>query len=451
MDVRVEEAGPCKKRITIEVPPEEVKSKFDESYENLRKNLELPGFRRGHVPRSLMERRFGEDVAKDVRRDLLQETYQKAVSDNDLEVVGTPDFKEDELQELTPEQPFTYTLDVEVKPVFDLPDYSQLRLEKPPVEPTEAELQHRVNLYRHRMATFETKEGPAEAEDLLDMDLEMRVGDEVILKRQHYRREAGAHHILGLRIENLASELTGAAAGDEKTFTVAIPEDFPLKQHRGKDCSMSLKINEVRRLVLPEPTDEWAQEMGFDSLDELKDEFRTQVRRIKEEGARESLKRQIRDQLAEMVHMEMPEDLVNRVLEQDRARMRMWLEQQAQQDDELKEHLEEEIAKATAEAEKEGVRNVKLYFILDEIAKREKVLVTEDELRARSDQLAAAYRADADVFWESISSDGRLASLRRDMTDEKVFDLLISKATVSEAAPAEEEAEKTQEEGKATE
>jgi len=436
MDARVEEVGPCKKRITVQIPADEVKTKFDEGYENLRKGLDLPGFRRGHVPRTLLERRFGEDVAKDVRRDLLQESYDKVIDENDLDVVGAPDFKEDELQDLSIEQSFSYTLDVEVKPVFDLPDYSALKLQKTATEPTPLEINERLDHYLQRMATYETKEGPAASEDLLNSEAELRTGDEVIWKREQYSVKADDERLLGIKIENLSAELTGCVAGDEKSFNVTLPDDFPIERYRGKDATVVLKVKEVRKFHLPEATDEWAAELGFDSLDELNEELSTQIRRSKEAASREGMKRQIRDQLAETVEMEMPENLIKRVLDEERERVKMRLEERAQQDEELRARLDEEIEKETAEAEKESVKNVKLYFIMGAIAKRETVLVTEDELRARSDQMAGLYRMDADAFWDTISSGGRLETLRRDMVDDKVFDLLISKASVTDAPPA---------------
>jgi len=446
MEAHVEEVGPCKRKITVQVPAKDVTGKFDENYENLRKSLELPGFRRGHVPRRLMERRFGDDVAKDVRRILLDETFEKAVGDNELEVVGRPDFQEEDLAEAIVDQPFSYTVTVEIKPEFDLPDYAQLALKKPSVEPTEKELQSRIEFYRHRMATLETIDDAATTEDMITADIDFRVADETIWKRENISLAVSHDDVAGVTIEKLSEELTGAKSGDAKTFKTTLPDTFHIEEHRGKEVKVAIEVKEVKRPVLPEPTDEWAADMGFDSLDELKDELNNQITRTKESDARQKMRTQIRDQLAEAVLMDLPEDLMKRVAEDNDRRRRMYMEYEGVSEEEIEKKMTEEVEKTAEDA----VKNVKLYFIFDAIAEEETILVTEDELHARVDQLAANYSVEAERFREMMESEGQLDSVRRDMLDEKIIDFLISKANVEEAAPTEEQ-EAPQEPAKATE
>jgi len=446
MQAQVEEVGPCKKKITVEVPAEDVTGKFDENYENLRKSLELPGFRRGHVPRRLMERRFGEDVARDVRRALLDESFEKAVNENKLEVIGRPDFNEEDLAEVAVDQPFSYTVTVEVKPTFELPDYTKLSLKKPSVEPTEKELQSRIDFYRHRMATLEVVEDGAGVEDVITADASFRVDDEVIWKRENISLAVRSNEVAGVTVEKLSEELTGAKSGDSKTFETILPDTFLLEEHRGKEVKVAIEVKEVKRPVLPEPTDEWAEDMGFDTLDELKEELNKQIRRVKELDAREKMRTQIRDQLAEAVRMDLPEDLMKRVAEDNNRRRRMLMRYEGMEEEEIEKKMAE-LAEKTAEETEKGV---KLYFIFDAIAAQETIFVTEEELRARVDQLAADYNVESERFREMMESEGQLDSLRRDMLDEKIIDFLISKANVEEAAPAHEQ-EAPQEPAKATE
>jgi trigger factor len=450
MEAHVEDVGPCKRKITVQVPAENVTEKFDENYENLRKNIDLPGFRRGHVPRRLLERRFADDVAKEVRQAILEESYEKAVSDNELEVVGLPDFDEEKFDQPAIDHAFNYSVVVEVKPAFDIPDYTRLALQKAPVQPTEKELQSRIDYYRHQMATNEVVEDGALKDDQITVEIRFEADGEVIWKREEAVLSVGRDEILGVAIEGLTDELTGVKTGDAKTFEAALPDTFPLEDHRGKNVKIPIEVKEVRRPVLPDATDQWAEEIGFDSLGELKEELGNQITRLKESEAREGLKRQIRDQLAGAVAMDLPEDLMKRVIEDNDKRLRSFLTYQRLEEEEIEKRMAEQAEEGGEVAEK----NVKLHFIFDAIAKKETILVTEDELRARADQLASNYDVEPDKFWETLNSEKRLDSIRRDILDEKIVDLLIEKAIVEEAPPEEDATERAQdapEEGKTTE
>ena len=294
-------------------------------------------------------------------------------------------------------------------------------------------------------------DGAAEKDDELTASIEFKGDDEVIWKRESMPLLVGRDEVLGVKVETLPEELTGAKVDDVKTIEATLPDTFPIEEHRGKDVSMVIEVKEVKRPDLPEATDEWASDMGFDSLDELKEELNKQISKTKEQEAREGMKRQIRDQLAAMVPMDLPEDLVTRVAKENVERRRMLLAYQGLSEEEVEEKMGEQDDESSEDTEK----NVKLYFIFDQVATEEKIFVTEDELRVRTDQLAANYSVEPDRYWEIMDSEGRLDSLRKDMLDEKIVDLLISKASVKEAAPAEqkpdEDSEKAPEEGKTAE
>jgi len=455
MQSKVEQVGPCKRKLNVEVPAEDVKSKLDENYENLRKNVDLPGFRKGHVPRSLLERRFGEDVANEVRQTLLDESYNEAIEEHKLEVVGRPQFP-DELPSISIDTPFSYTVTLEVKPEFELPGYSRLKLKNQPVEPTDEDIKSRIDYYRHRMASFEVVEGEAGKEDMIVADVHFKVGDEIVMKRENLPVAIISEQVAGVPFENLADALTGAKAGETRNVETTFPEDYHMEEHRGKQAEVSFEIREVKRLVLPEVTDEWVKDMGFDSLDEFNEELRNQIRRIKERSAREDMQVQIRDQLADMVDMTLPEDLAAEIKKDNDTRQRMILRHEGLSEEEIEARMKEK----TGESEETNAKNIKLYFIFDAIAKKEKLFVTEDELGARIDQLAVNYGMEAEQFKKLMESDGRIDTLRKEMVDEKILDLLIEKAEVEEVPPGEpmhpageetENAEEAKEEGNPTE
>jgi len=433
MQSKVEQVGPCKRKLNIEVPAEDVKNKLDENYENLRKGIELPGFRKGHVPRSLLERRFGEDVANEVRQTLLDETYNEAIEEHKLDVVGKPQFP-DEIPSISVDQPFSYTVTLEVKPEFELPDYSRLKLKKQPVEPTEEEIKSRVDYYRHRTASFEVVEGEAGKEDMIVADVHFKVGDDIVIKRENLPIAIASEHVAGVPFENLADALTGAKAGETRKVETVFPEEYHMEEHRGKQTEVSFDIREVKRLVLPEVTDDWVKDMGFDSLDEFNEELRNQIRRTKERAAKDNMQVQIRDQLADMVDMTLPEDMASEIKKQNDTRQRMILQHQGLSEAEIEDRMNQEAQ----QSEETNTKNIKLYFIFDAIARQEKLFVTEDELKARIDQLAVNYGVEAEQLVKLMESDGRIDTMRKEMVDERIVDLLIEKAEVEEAQPEAE-------------
>jgi len=445
MDAQVEAVGSCKRKISVQIPVEDVKKKFEENYENLRKNLELPGFRRGHVPRRLIEKRFANDVIKDVRQTLVDESYKKAVEDNGLQVIGAPDFG-GELPAITADEPYSFTVDVEVRPAFELPDYSLLSLKKPSAEPSEQEVAGRVDQYRHRMATLQTVDAAAQKDDVLIADLDVRTGEESVLKRENLSLPVAAQHIEAIKVENLSDALAGAKAGDVKTLNTIAPDDYFMEQHRGKPLTLTLSVKEVKRPVVPEGNDAWAKEMGFDSLDEFKQEIAKQIRRIKESEGRQVLRTQIRDQIAQLVQMDLPEKVTQVVSEDNAKRRRLLLQYHGVPAEEIEDRMKEQAL----ESEEMVKKDLKLHFIFEDIAEQEVIFVTEDELHARVDQIAANYGAPPEKLWERMSREGQIDSLRKEMVDEKVIDLLISKAKVEEL-PAGAPDQPAQEEGKKTE
>ena len=446
MDAQVETLGTCKRKIAVQVPVEEVKKKFEENYENLRKNLELPGFRRGRVPRRLIEKRFGDDVAKDVRQALVEQSYEEAVKKNELRVVGQPDFGEEQ-PPIKADQPFSYTAMVEVRPTFELPDYSKISLKKPSVEPADEELNNRIDFYRHRMATVENVETGAEKTDYVIGEIDVRAGEQSILKREKVTFQIERNVIEGIKVDNLAEQCVGLKAGDVKTLEVTLPDTFHIEEQRGKPATLVVTAKDVKREILPEANDAWAKEMGFDSLDEFRQEIKKQITRTKESEAREHLRMQIRDALAELVPMELPENITKRVSEDNTKRNRLLLQYHGLTEREIEEKMKEQVQESEVTAQK----NLKLYFIFDEIATKETIFVTEDELHARADQMAANYGVEPERLWERMDKEGQLDDLRKEMVDEKIVDFLITKARVEQEPPAAPAAPAAHEEGKLAE
>ena len=200
MQVQVEDVGPCKKLLRIEIPAERVTQQLEEAYKQLSDTVVVPGFRKGHAPRRLMERKFGKQVNDDARGVLMSESFETAVKDNNLRPIGQPKF--DEEIEILPGEPLAFEVTVEVQPEFEIEGYSDLHLEKPATEPTPEEMEERIQAVRRRYATLvDVTEGSPQAEDVVTCHITLSEGDSLHRDVPNHQFIVGQHVLIGMTEE----------------------------------------------------------------------------------------------------------------------------------------------------------------------------------------------------------------------------------------------------------
>lgn len=427
IEVKVEDVGPCRKLLKIRVPKDDIKAKLDESYENLRKSATVDGFRKRHVPRRLLEKRFGEQVLEDLKQSLMADASAEAVEREKLDLLGEPSF---DSAEFKPDEDFNFQVTVEVRPQFDIEGYKGLVLTRPQVTVTEEEVTQGIHNFLRRRATWElAPDGRVQEGDRIVCDWEVRVGDEVAASDKDDEVEVAAGAFAGVGVVNFVEQMRGCTSGEKRSLALRFPDDFANEKYRGKEGMLHITPKEIRRAVVPELTAELARQLDFDSVEQLREEVRRQMAAAKQRAAQEALEEQVREQLLTLTNFDLPAGLVKRQARDYMRRQQLHLRLRGVPEAEINKHLDE-LRSASEEA---AARNFKIFFILEKIAEKEKVFVTENEVDNMIAALANRYGTTARKMRQELEQSDSLAALRTEMRQDKVMRLLLDAAQIRDA------------------
>lgn len=433
----VETIAPCKRKLGIEIPAEEVIKALQASIGELRKQAILPGFRKGHAPLALIEKRFGRDLRREVKANLVVDGYRKALEDQKLEPIADPDLDLDGI-EFAEDRPLKYELTVEVWPDFELkPEYYEgLKLEKPSSAPTDAEIDAEIQALRMRTTALEEiKDAGALESDYLICDYTVTSGDKEVMSAKDALVRPEDSTVGRVKVPGARDALVDKKAGDTVNLTFTIDSEYHQEEFRGKEASLAVNVKGVRRARVPEATDEWAKELGFESLSELRTVVSRNVEAGKESNADFALRKQIYDKLAEVLKFDLPEDAVRR---QQKAVFR-----QERQGLQYRGATEEDLVKINDKLEEASLEkaqhDLKLFFILSKIAEKEGITAGEADIEMRVAELAARYRMTVAKMREHLRKEEMLAQIALEIREEKTVAHILSKAEIAQAvdAPAE--------------
>ena len=448
MQVNIEELGNCKKKLTIEIPAEKVTEELDKRTAELRESAELRGFRRGHIPSKLFERRFGKKLREALKNDLTAEAFQETLSEHDLEPLGEPEFPGMDEIELERESVLKFEVELVVKPQVKVEDYMGVKVQAEEIEVTDEEVEQAIDHMRRERAEFVVVEDRASAEeDMLMVDVEVSAEGQVLHGASNVYLGVGSKGIYGIEISDLSEKLTGRNREDTVEIEFELPGTSALdygEEMAGKMARCTMKINEIKTLNVPEATDEWAKEAGHESLAQLREKLKEQVNAAKERARNSYVEKKIIDQLLGSCSFDMPTEMI-----ETRAH-------------ELTEYRRYQLLKAGVEAEKidadldsyrelsrqEIERNFREDLVLGKIAQLENLFVTEDEVGSAITQIAFSRGQTPEALQEEMETRGLVSRLRADLLESRVKEFLREKAEVELLPPGtlskEEEPEKPQ-------
>jgi len=432
MEVKVEPLAPCKKRLSITLSREEIKAKMNERYAELEREAQVPGFRPGRAPRRLVEKRFREAVEEETRIKLISESLEKALEEQKLDVLGEPDLDPEKIT-MPEDGPLVFSLDLEVRPEFELPDYVGIpvAVEQPTVG--DADVARALERLRESHGRLEEVPagGEAKANDIVTGDVAVQVGDHLVLDRQGARVPVSAIAIEGVRLEKFGELLAGAKAGETRSARITIDETAEKEDLRGKEAEVRVKVNRIERIVLPDDAALLAA-ADHEDLDALKRTLRRELEGRSDQVYHERQEEAVQDWLLAQVRIDLPEELAKRHANNLLQRTVTGLQYRGVPVDEVEKRLEEIRGASTERAGRE----LKLMFILDAIAKKEKVEATDAEVDARVRFMAVQQGRRDDRLREEMEAGGTLANLRSQIRDDKVMRLLLEKAKIAAPAPA---------------
>lgn len=437
MSVQVENLEKNMAKLTIEVPAEEVEKALQEAYNKEKNKISLRGFRKGKVPRNMIEKMYGPAVFyEEAANILIQANYAAAVEESGADVVSRPTI---DVTQIEAGKPFIFTAEVAVRPEVELGKYLGVQVTKIDTSVSDAEVEEALEKERNNNSrTVAVTDRPVAVGDTAIIDFEGFI-DGVAFeggKGENHPLEIGSHSF----IDTFEDQLVGKNAGDEVEVNVTFPEEYQAKDLAGKPAVFKVKIHEVKAKELPELNDEFAQDVSeFDTLEEYKADLRKNLEVQKENEAKRTKEDEAIKKIIDKSKMEIPEAMIKTQCEsmvnefaQRIAQSGLSMEQYMQFSGLTMEKLEEQVRP-------EAETRIKSSLVLEQIAKDENIEVSDDEVKAEVEKMAKAYGMEADKLMEYLG-DAEKASIKRDLSVTKAVDLIME--NVKERAKPKSKKEK---------
>jgi trigger factor len=448
-NVKIEDLGPATKKIVIDIPEDRIKEKLAEQYKELRSQAAIPGFRPGHAPQKLIEKRFSSDVKDQVRRSLVSESYEQALEKNNLNVLGEPDFENPDAIQLPETGSMNFSFTVEVQPEFTIPDLTNLKVKKPKIEVKDENVDQAMqNLREQQGALMPVEDRGVQEKDYLLADVHVKEGGNEVAHQHDAQIVARPGRIGGIQIDDLDKQLEGLKPGETRTIKTKAPDTHPNEALRGKDVEIDITLKDLKHLELAEINQAFLEDLGFENEGELRDALREQMVERIDYDVQQALREQVSKHLLESIHFDLPAKLSTKQADRVVNRRAVELMQRGLGRDQI----EANIDKLRAGADEEAGRELKLFFILQKLSTDLGVDVDEGELNGRIAMLAAQRGRRPEKLKQDMAKDGTLSNLYLQMREQKAIDKVLEKAQIEEVEVADKAGEeKTSEEKPAEE
>jgi trigger factor len=435
MQTTVEPTQPHTVRLTIEVPADEFAQDLDRTYREIAQAVKIPGFRKGKAPKPIIDAQVGQDVVLEEFVNASVPTYfRRAVGDEDLAPIGDPDV---DVEQLEPGKPFIFTATVEVRPRLEFTDedYTGVRVDRPAIEVTDADVDEWLDRLRQRFAELEPVDRPVQEGDFVTANISSTRGGEPV---EQATRDDHIYAVGSAEFgEELDRQLPGTKPGDILKFDDTLPERFGEELTAGP-TSFTVLVKDVKMVKLPEADDDFATTASeFDTLEQLRDDLRERIGEIKEREAQAVVRDRVLEAMIDRVDVDLPDSLIDdetqhRVVhaEERAQRVGMSLDQMLEMQGWDRERL-------TQDSRDHAVRAIKADLVLEAVARAEKLEVDADEIGTEINALAQAYQRDPKELATQLDRTGQIVTLAGDIIRTKALDLLVDRADIGNETSTE--------------
>lgn len=423
--VKVADGGACKRVLSIEIPSEELDREKVAVTAELQRDLKVPGFRKGKVPRKYIEKNYKEAIHTDAVRNLLPNVYEGALVREGITPISEPKF--DNVKTEEEGDTISFDVTVEVRPEVTIGGYRGIKVKVQKKEIKDSDVNGALEHLRESMATLRVVDREAREGDfvLVDYGPLLESGEiDSKLFATNYPVDLSGQTLL----KEFREGLIGLSTGEDKDIFVQYPDDFPEKETAGTSKTFRVKVKEIKEKELPELDDEWAKRVGGDkcsTLEDLRQQIRTDLTEEEDKRAHHEAEEQIIDKLIEKNAFEVPDAMVNNylrsILDDDRKR-RPSVPDETEREREV-----------TEQFHGVAVRTIKKYFVLEAVGKQEQIEARTEDVEAKIDQLANEGRHEPEEVKVYFRNPQRRRNLENELRDRKILDFLRENANVKVA------------------
>ena len=446
MSVQVEKLEKNMAKLTVEVPAEEVEKAIQAAYLKEKNKISMPGFRKGKVPRAMIEKMYGAAIFyEEAANILIQDNYAKAMEESKEDIVSRPTI---DVVQIESGKPFIFTAEVAVRPEVTLGKYKGVQVTKIDTTVTDEEVEAALEKEQQKNSRIvSVTDRPVQTGDTAVIDFEGFV-DGVAFeggKGENHPLEIGSHSF----IEGFEDQLVGHNVGEEVEVNVTFPEKYQAAELAGKPAVFKVKINEIKTKELPELSDEFAQDVSeFDTLAEYKEDLRKHLEVSKENDAKRAKEDEAIKKIIDKSTMELPDAMIDTQCENMINEFAQRISQSGLTMDQYMQFSGMTIDGLKEQVRPEAITRIQSSLVLEQIAKEENIEVSDDEINAEVEKMAAQYGMEADKLKEYLG-DAEKESMKRDLAITKAVDLIME--NVKERAKAKTKKEKEAEEEAAEE
>ncbi len=459
ISVKVDEIGSLRKKVVITIPRASIDEQLDNRYDELREKASVPGFRPGRAPQKLIEKRFGSEVGEEVNQQLVSSAYLAGVEKESIDALGDPlirvtvsenrtDKKGNaqpvDVEQLLPlgeaikhlkcptEGDWGVEFEVEVRPVFELPELKGIKVSKPQLKVAKKDVDEEIKRMNMMRGTYmPVEDGKTIADDVIVGSMTVVCDGTTIKTEDDAELAVRDQRYDGILLDGFGKAATGKKIGDKIKVKVTLPDDYTDVDLRSKPAEVELAIAQVKRLEVPELDDAYLESIGFEKREEFENYIKESMQQSLDQQVRQQMRQQVRDHLLEQADFDVPEGVSQRHTEHLVGQQMMNLYRQGIPDSEISKHADELRLEASTRARNE----LKLVFIMDKISEENDIQITEEEVNNAIAMIAARRNRRFDRVRDEIISTGHLRTLYVQLRDEKVLEMLLGDAEITEGAP----------------
>lgn len=431
MEVQVAETGPCSRSLTITVPSALVDEHLERMFASAQQQIQIKGFRPGRVPREIVEKKFGASILAEAKEQMLNRFFGEACREKEINPVGRIAIDDVEKVEVKPHSSLQFTAKIDVRPSFELKSSKGLEVDAFDGAASEADVDNALKEITHQKRTIQPTTEPAQDGDFVKADftfvddagsdVHSRKGVQLNTRVPIHGTDEGAY----------TAALIGAVAGAEVTIPINFPDNFEKPAVRGRAGTVRLQVLEVLRVQAPPVDDALAKNLEFEDVATLRADLTARISAEKQRLGRQRQEEQALDRLLQTHDIALPPSLVE---EQQRASLANFA-QRLQQSGASEAEVQKKLEESQGEAQQDAQRRVRLFFLIEAVARQQKLFVTETDMEAELRGIAAANSGPENQFTaaqvrEHLERENRLGELRLGVLERKVRDFLRENAKI---------------------